>query len=174
MKNVRIISIFIIIICFLILLYFRFTEQYSIIAQNRIIDNIFQLDYHEDYGDYLGYIYIPRFDIKRLIKSGTDTSILDDGYVGLHEMSDSLYGSHLIILAGHNISSVFSKLHYLSIGDDVFIKNNDINRKFIVYDSIVANEYDMKYFDNRDNELLLITCTDKRGYRLLVFLREVL
>ena len=75
-----------------------------------------------------------------------------------------------IILAGHNIPNVFSKLHDISVGDIVFV-NNGSDRKFIVYDRKIVSESDFSYFYNRNNELMLITC-DKKGYRLLVFLRE--
>lgn len=170
MKSVRIISVFVIIICLCVLLFLNISSQHSVFVQNRIIDNVLNVDVDE----YLGYIYIPRFNIKRLIKHGTDSYILDDLYVGLYESSALLDGTGLIILAGHDVPIVFSKLHNISIGDDVFIRGNGINRKFVVYDSVIVSEDNMSYFTNRDNELLLITCTDKKGYRLLVFLREVL
>ena len=172
--------------------------KHDISVQNRIIDDIFNVYEESDLStdvvnnisisnesvsigsnilsdDYLGYIFIPRFDIKRLIKSGTKDNILNGGYVGMHRLSGSLDGSDLVILAGHNVSNVFSKLHHINNGDSVFINTNLKSRKFIVYDKKTVSEYDIGYLDdNRNNELLLITCTKKKGERLIVFLREEL
>ena len=164
MRNLKRISIFFIIVSVLIILLLKVDQRYDIVVQNKIIDNTFILD------SYNGYIFIPRFGIKRLIKSGTDINILDSGFVGIYESSGDLSGSDLIILAGHNIPNVFSKLHDISIGDIVFV-NGGSDRKFIVYDKKIVNENDFSFFNNRDNELMLITC-DKKGYRLLVFLKE--
>ena len=166
MKSIKRISFFIIIISVFHILFLKVDQYHDIVVQNEIIDSPFVLDFYD------GYISIPRFGIRRLIKSGTDSEVLDSLYVGIYESSGSLAGSDLIILAGHNIPNVFSKLHDISIGDVVFI-NNGFDRKFVVYDKKIVDEYDFSYFNNRNNELMLITC-DKKGYRLLVFLREEL
>ena len=178
-KNVKIISCFLITICFGIIIYFNISESYSVSVQNRIIDNVFNIDISdetsntiEENNDYLGYIYIPKYNLKRLIKEGTSGDILDNGFVGIYKSSASLDGDNLIILAGHNINTVFSKLHYISINDEVYIKTKTVNRKFIVYDKKQVNEYDMSYFNNRKNEMILITCTNIKGERLLVMLKE--
>lgn len=170
MKSIKIFSFLLIIVCFCIFIYVRCSESYDIIVHNKIVDNVFSVP---DDSEYLGYVYIPKFDVKRLIKYGTDSSILDSGFVGMHEFSRDLSSSSLIVLAGHNISSVFSCLHDLSIDDVLYIKNYFVDRKFYVYDMRIVSEYDMSYFYERYNELMLITC-DRPGYRLVVFLREVL
>lgn len=167
MKIVKRISFVLIIISCIIILFIRGYEQYDIVVQNRIIDDTFSI------RSFDGYIYIPKFNIKRIIKNGTSSDILDSNYVGMHELSGELYDSDLIILAGHNIDNVFSKLHDILIDDVVFIRGENIDRKFIVYDKRVVSEYDFSFFNNRSNELILITC-DKKGFRLLVFLREAL
>lgn len=164
MKSVKRISVFLVIVSAFFGLFMKVDQHRDYIVQSKIIDNAFKLD------SYSGYILIPRFGIKRLIKSGTDDSVLDSGYVGIYEFSGDLSSNDLIILAGHNIPNVFSKLHDISIGDIVFV-NNGSDRKFIVYDKKIVSESDFSYFYNRNNELMLITC-DKKGYRLLVFLRE--
>lgn len=144
-------------------------------VQNKIIDNVFSIENTDiNYNnDYLGYIEIPRFDIKRLIKYGTSSNILDNDYVGLHKLSGSLDDNKLIILAGHNISNVFSKLHSININDTVYINTKKNNKKFIVYDKKIVNEYDTDYLkEDKNNELILITCTNTKGERLLVMLKE--
>lgn len=104
---------------------------------------------------------------------GTDSFILDKGYVGIHDSSCDIYSDCLVILAGHNIPNVFSSLHDISIGDSVFL-GGSVLRKFIVYDKKVVSENDFSYFYDRAHELMLITCTESDGYRLLVFLKEEL
>lgn len=171
MKIVKVFSLVIIFIC---VFYFIFRDVYSyydISIQNRIIDNAFSIDNSSD--DYLGYIYIPKYNIKRIIKYGTTSDILDSGYVGMYGSYSDLASDSLIVLAGHDIVNVFSCLHKISIGDYIFLKSNSINRKFVIYDKKVIKDDDFSYFYNRPHELMLITC-DKEGYRLLVFLKEVL
>lgn len=165
MKSVKRISFCLIIISCSIFFFIKGYEQYDIVVQNKIIDNPFSIKSID------GYIFIPKFNIKRIIKRGTDSDILDFNYVGIHDLSGELNGSNLIILAGHNIDNVFGRLHDILIGDVVFINGDGYDRKFIVYDKKIVSEYDFSYFKNRNNELVLITC-DKKGYRLLVFLKE--
>lgn len=168
MRSIKLISIIVVVFCIgfrIILLSYQF---YSVVVQNDIIDSSFR---NGDFFDYLGYIEIPKFNIRRLIKDGTDNDVLDSLFVGLFELSHSIDSSDLIILAGHNVSNVFSCLHDLISDDYIYIGYKGGVKKFIVYDKKVVSEYDDSYFYNRKNELLLITC-DKKGYRLLVFLKE--
>lgn len=177
LKGLKIISLVLIYtgVCSLLYLYFSDLEDERV--QESIITNEFINDSNIVYDDsvinYLGYLSIPRFNIERVIKMGTDSDTLDSGFVGMHRLSGCLESDNLVILAGHNIPSVFSKLHDISIGDIVNINSYKLSRKFIVYDKKIVNEYDFSYLvNNRSNELLLITCTMNKGERLLVFLKE--
>lgn len=155
-----------------ILLYVYFSNLNDKNFQKEIIYQFNDVS-HNIVNDYLGYLYIPKYNIERVIKYGTDSDVLDSGFVGMHRLSGSLDGSDLIILAGHNISNVFSRLHDIDIGDFVYINSYELSRKFVVYDKKIVNEYDFSYLtNNRSNELLLITCTFSKGERLLVFLKE--
>lgn len=181
-KKVRIISLILILVSLGIIIYFESIKKYDVYVQNKIIDDVFSIDIDErsddsylSFDDYLGYISIPKFNIKRLIKNTTDSDILNDGYVGVHELSGDLESDDLIILAGHNVSNVFHKLHSISIGDVIYIQTFNVSREFVVYDTSIVNEHDFSSLvSNRKNELLLITCTKHNGERLLVFLKEVL
>ncbi len=175
-RSIKLISFILIIACLGVLFYFNVRETHDIVVQNKIIDSVFNVSVDDEVTtDYLGYIYIPRFNIKRLIKEGTSSSVLDGNYVGMHKLSGSLEDSDLVILAGHNIPNVFGKLHSINIGDVVYIKAKDLDRKFVVYDSFIVSEYDFSYLkENRQHELLLITCTNTKGERLLVMLKEEL
>ena len=71
-------------------------EKNNINYQNKIIKKIYD---NKNYSnEYLGYIEIPKYNIKRVIKNGVIKDVLDKNYVGL--MNES---NNLIILAGHNI-----------------------------------------------------------------------
>ena len=177
-KGLKVFSLVLIYTGICTFLYIYFNDFKSKKVQEEIISEISESNSDVVVSDstvnnYLGYLYIPRFNIQRVIKSGTDSDILDSEFVGLHRLSGCLDCSDLIILAGHNIPSVFSKLHDIDIGDFVYINSYNLSRRFIVYDKKNVNEYDFSYLvNNRKNELLLITCTMNKGERLLVFLKE--
>ena len=171
-KELKVVSLVLIYTGICTFLYIYFNNENDKIIQEGFIINSFNSDSNIVF-DNIGYLYIPKFNIKRVIKEGTDSSILDAGFVGMHKLSRCLSCDDLIILAGHNISNVFSKLHIIDIGDVVYINSYSLSRKFIVYDKKIVNEHDFSYLvNNRSNELLLITCTRNKGERLLVFLKE--
>jgi len=167
MRNIKRISVLFVVLFSCFRFSFDGLAFYDVVVQNRIIDSFNSFDD----SDFIGYIEIPKFRVRRLVKSGTSSDVLDNLYVGLFELSNDINSSGLIVLAGHNVSNVFSCLHSISDGDFVYIGYRGGVRRFIVYDRKVVSEFDFSYFSNRENELLLITC-DKKGYRLLVFLRE--
>jgi LPXTG-site transpeptidase (sortase) family protein len=174
-KGLKIISLLLIYSGVCSLFYMHFNDQKNKYVHEEIISDVFNDEIVDDVviNDYLGYISIPRFNIERVIKSGTDSDTLDSGFVGMHRLSGCLSCNDLIILAGHNIPNVFSNLHIMDIGDVVYINSYNLSRKFIVYDMKIVNEYDFSYLvNNRKNELLLITCTMNKEERLLVFLKE--
>ena len=174
LKELKIFSLVLIYTGVCTFLYIHFSDLKNKSVQENIIEEVFNNDSDIAYdSDYLGYLSIPRFNIERVIKMGTDSDILDSGFVGVHRLSGCLNCDDLIILAGNNISSVFSKLHDIDIGDFVYINSYNLSRRFIVYSKKVVSEYDFSYLvNNRKNELLLITCTMNKGERLLVFLKE--
>lgn len=184
-KGIKIFSFILVLVSLGYMSYLRLTSSYDIFVQNRIINNVFDRYFYDDKVsankivdddfDYLGYIFIPKFNIKRLIKNGTSDVVLDENYVGLHRLSGDLLSDDLIILAGHNVSNVFSRLHSIQSDDIVYINTLEFQKKFIVYDKKVVDEYDISFLsNNRHHELLLITCTKNKGERLIVFLKEVL
>lgn len=168
-KRIKLFSLFVIIISFINIFIFKLSRVYDIHFQNNIINN-----HYNSIDNNISYIYIPRFNIKRIIKSGDEKEILDSFYVLLCEESASLYSDDLIILAGHNVRNVFSKLHEIDIGDSVIIFNGGYDRNFKVISKNILAENDLSmFYDTTKNRLLLITCANK-GYRLVVLLEEVL
>ena len=114
--------------------------------------------------EYLGYIYIPKFDYKNIIDNKSNT--LDDNKVLLPSFSGNI-GDNRIILAGHNNRYVFNKIYYLDIDDDIIISDFNADYKYKVVDKYVIKVDDFSTFDE-DNTLYLMTCTDNNQERFIV------
>lgn len=125
--------------------------------QNRILDSHKEVD----------YIYIPKFNIKRVIINNTDSKTLDNYYVG----KMNIKVNNLTILAGHNINQVFHKIHYLNIGDIAYI--NNIKYKVISYKEIKVNDYSILNTKYDCPTIILMTCTNNKNKRYIVTLKDV-
>lgn len=120
---------------------------------------------------YDGYIYIPKFDYKCLIRSGNDNEVLSSNDVLLFDNGskiDDEFGN--TVLAGHNNKMVFSILYKLSKDDDIILNTFDNNYRFIIYDIKVVNIKDTYVLDNvYDKKMVtLITCTKDNQKRLII------
>ena len=116
---------------------------------------------------YEGYIYIPKFNYKNMIKKGDKA--INENLVSMHSLSDPIGGTN-IILSGHNNKYVFHKLYYLSIGDEIIISDFNIDKRYIVNEIKKVNIDDSSIF-NIDG-LKLITCTNNNQVRLVVICIE--
>lgn len=125
--------------------------------QNRILDSHKEVD----------YIYIPKFNIKRVIINNTDSKTLDNYYVG----KMNIKVKNLTILAGHNINQVFHKIHYLNIKDIVYI--NSTKYKVISYKEIKVNDYSILNTKYDCPTIILMTCTTNKNKRYIVTLKDV-
>ena len=113
---------------------------------------------------YEGYIYIPKFGYKNLIKK--NESALDENLVEMPEYSDEIGGNN-IILAGHNNKYVFHKIYYLEKGDEIILSDFLSDYKYTVdkIKYIYVNDYDSLY---NDDSITLMTCTDNNQERYIV------
>lgn len=138
-------------------------ERLNIEYQNKIISNIY--DNHYKTNEYNGYIEIPKYNIKRLIKDDVSNDTLDKYYVGIMSTDNN----NLLILAGHNINLVFHKIHYLKKDDLIYIYMN----KKDIYKVIETKEISVDnytYINKKYNKktLILITCTKDKNKRFIV------
>lgn len=122
-------------------------------------------------NSYLGYIEIPTLNIRNLIVYGTEKNTLNKGYVGLMNISaniDDQIGN--IILAGHNVNSVFKKLHYSKIGENIKIVTHKNSYNFKITEKYVISDNDMSHFrKSTDKKILtLVTCRNNIKERLIV------
>ena len=78
---------------------------------------------------YEGYLFIPKFNYKNLIKR--DESALDENMIEMLNFSDNIGGNN-IVLAGHNNRYVFNKLYSLDIGDEIVLSDFGTDYKYKV------------------------------------------
>lgn len=121
--------------------------------------------------NYLGYIELSGYGIKRLITTGTSKKVLDKNLVGTLSVSANLddeFGN--VILAGHSTSNVFQKLHYMRVGDQVKIVTHQNTYYFTIISKHTINDNDMSYFNsiNDKKQLTLVTCKNNSKQRLIV------
>ncbi|MBR3116336.1 MAG: sortase [Bacilli bacterium] len=115
---------------------------------------------------YEGYLFIPKFNYKNLIKR--DESALDENMIEMLNFSDNIGGNN-IVLAGHNNRYVFNKLYSLDIGDEIVLSDFGTDYKYKVSELKYIKVDDFKELE-KDNSLVLITCTYDNQKRFIVIL----
>lgn len=122
-------------------------------------------------NNYLGYIELINYGVKRLITYGTDRKTLDKGLVGMLNVSSNIddeFGN--IIIAGHSVNNTFKKLHSIKIGEQIKIVSHKNSYIFEITEKHTINDTDMSYFNNVEDKkiLTLITCKTDSNKRLIV------
>lgn len=118
----------------------------------------------EEVHEYLGYIYIPKYDYKNIIDNKDNT--LDNNQILLPSFSGNI-GDSKIILAGHNNRYVFNKIYNLDIDDEIIISDFNVDYSYKVVDKYIIKVDDFSTF-NEGNTLYLMTCTDNNQERFIV------
>lgn len=153
----------------------------EISKNNEIIDNEFveveikqeetlTLDNEISY-EFDGYLEVPKYNIKRLIKKGETTKILNENYVLYYNSFITLDKNNFnIILLGHNVDSAFRFLHYLDIGDEVVLVTHKSCYKFEIYSINIISEEEVSILNEVHDEktLTLITCMKNNKNRLVL------
>ena len=150
---------------FLLTLFLLFIPNVKEIKIKERVDTI--INSKKENKSYEGYIYIPRFNYRNIIKRG---NVLDDNLVELLSFSDEIGGSN-VILAGHNNRYVFNKLYNLKIGDEIVISDFSIDYNYIVTELKYIKVDDYSIFSNNDS-LTLITCSDNNQIRYVVIAKR--
>ena len=152
----RIVKIFLIISLFI--LFIPITKEISVKKKvKEVIEN------SPSSSIYSGFIYIPKFDYKNLIKEGEDS--LDEKLVELTNFSEKI-GDNKIILAGHNNKYVFNKIYNLDIDDQIVISDFIVDYNYKVIGRKIIKVDDFSYFD--EDGLYLITCTNNNQQRFII------
>lgn len=113
------------------------------------------------------YIEIPTISLKAPITEGTTKEILDS-YVGHFEESPTKKGN--VCLAAHNRgykNNYFENLKKLKIGDEIFYKNNEYEKKYVVSKHEIIKDTDWVNLENtEEDKITLITCVENEpNYR---------
>lgn len=154
LKNIIKILLFISLFIFLI----PVTKEISIkkkiekVIENNNIDNM-----------YSGFIYIPKFEYKNLIKKGEES--LNENLIMITDFSNDI-GENKVILAGHNNKYVFNKIYNLDINDDIIISDFNVDYNYKVIEKKIIKVDDFSYFS--ENGLYLITCTNNNQERFII------
>lgn len=122
------------------------------VIKNNNMDNI-----------YLGFVYIPKFNYKNLIKEGEET--LDENLVEITNFSDNI-GENKIVLAGHNNRYVFNKIYKLDIDDQIIISDFKVDYSYKVKERKIIKVDDFSFFN--EDGLYLMTCTDNNQERFII------
>ncbi len=157
-------------LCFVIGFLFLFFIYYRIYRYSKIEKKfIHEKQVEEQRYTQIPYIEIPTLHISKIIKSSTDKEILDKYYIGIWNKEKNIDQINHLVLAGHNVKSVFGTLHKIEIGDKVYIFYKD--KKYIYQVSLKKEIYitEMDYLkDTNYKKLSLLTCTKNNQIRLLV------
>lgn len=179
---IRVIGIILVVISSSNFLFLKYQNKKDVENQENLIDETFnensnsEIAYDVDTfnNDILGYIEIPKYNIKRIIKYGTTKDILNSNYVGLHENSSNLDESGNIILAGHNVDNVFKTLHKVELDDEIIITTCKNSYVYKVIDKKEISVFDTYYLEQSNEDVLtLITCTGDASKRLLVIAKTI-
>lgn len=104
-----------------------------------------------------------------LIKNGTSKDILDQNYAGIWNQNKNLEETNNIVLAGHNIKSVFRILHELKEDDEIKLYHKNYIWTYKVILKQIIDDKDFSYFEETNEKTLtLITCINDKKKRLIV------
>lgn len=150
-------------------LFILFIPSYNKYKLDKKVDEIIMSKSTSVTSQYEGYIYIPKFNYKNIIKKGDEA--IEENYVSMHELSPDITSKGNIILSGHNNRYVFHNLYKLKIGDEIIISDFNVERLYTVDKIKYVKVDDLSIFD-KDNKLILITCTNDTQKRLVVICTE--
>lgn len=153
-------------ILLIISLFILFIPSYNKYKLDKKVDEVIL---SKEKSIYEGYIYIPKFNYKNIIKKGDKA--IGENYVSMHKLSSNIGSNKNIILSGHNNKYVFHKLYKLNKGDEIVISDFKLDYRYIVNEKRIVNIDDSSIF-NDDNRLTLITCTNDTQKRLVVICTE--
>lgn len=159
--KIKLIGILLIILSLVSIILIKIKNEQEYHKHIRIIDDIF-INGKANTSKYVGYIEIKSVNIKRGITEGITEKVLNENEVGMEKKDN-------IILAGHSVSNVFGRLHYINVGD--LIKMLVYNREvyFTVIDKIIVRKDNMDYLNE---DLVLITCMINPNKRLLIIAKK--
>ena len=127
--------------------------------------------------DMLGYIEIPKTDIKYPVIDEVNPRALETSVARLHGPGLNEIGNTTIV--GHNFRNglFFSDNDKLEVGDKIYITDlSGTKRTYEIYDKFITYPEDANFMAVETNgvrEISLSTCTDDSKERIIIKAREV-
>ena len=130
--------------------------------------------YYQDFV-MLGYITIPKTNVKLPILEETTPKALETSVAVLHPSNPKLNEPGNTVIIGHNYRNgkLFSNNKKLSVGDKVLIKDTTGRElTYIIYQKFETEPTDASFYNRNTNgipEITLSTCTDDSQKRIIIF-----
>ena len=155
-----------------------FLFSLTIYSQKLIKNKDYFVSYQHDSGteEYTKNAYLMFEDgkHKNYIKEDVNSSTLDQNYVGIWNENKNLKEVHNLVLAGHNIFSVFHYLHQVDIGQKFYVFYKFDRLKYQVIEKKIIQIDDFQdLIETEDFRLTLLTCTGNPNTRLLVIAKRL-
>lgn len=122
----------------------------------------------------LGYITIPKTNVKEPILDSVTPDSLNAAVAALYPSNPELNGPGNVVIVGHNYRNgkFFSDNNKLSVGDKIMIKdNNGTELTYTIYNKFQTTETDTSFYTRNTNgvpEITLSTCTDDSKARIII------
>lgn len=131
--------------------------------------------YYKDEFVMLGYITIPKTNVKLPILEETTPKALETSVAVLHPSNPKLNEPGNTVIIGHNYRNgkLFSNNKKLSVGDKVLIKDTTGRElTYVIYQKFETEPTDASFYNRNTNgvpEITLSTCTDDSQKRIIIF-----
>lgn len=133
--------------------------------------------YTEDGYIMLGYITIPKTDVKYPILDSVTPESLETAVAALYPSNAQLNQPGNVVIIGHNYKNgrFFSNNKKLSVGDKIRIKDNSgTELTYTIYEKFETTPEDTSFYARNTNgaiEITLSTCTDDSKARTIILAR---
>ena len=122
----------------------------------------------------IGYITIPKTDVKEPILDVVTPESLDKAVATLYPSNPKLNEPGNVVIIGHNYRNgkFFSNNNKLSVGDKVLIKDTTGRElSYTIYQKFQTSDQDTSFYTRNTNgvaEITLSTCTDNGNARIII------
>ena len=146
-------------------------------SQEQITTQTRKKVYTEDGYIMLGYITIPKTDVKYPILDSVTPEALETAVAALYPSNAQLNQPGNVVIIGHNYKNgrFFSNNKKLTVGDKVRIKDNTgTELTYTIYEKFETTPEDTSFYARNTNgaiEITLSTCTDDSKARTIILAR---
>lgn len=146
-------------------------------SQEQITTQTRKKVYTDDGYIMLGYITIPKTDVKYPILDNVTPEALETAVAALYPSNAQLNQPGNVVIIGHNYKNgrFFSNNKKLTVGDKIRIKDNTgTELTYTIYEKFETTPEDTSFYARNTNgaiEITLSTCTDDSKARTIILAR---